>query len=68
MGIVYRSRNLARDVSRCKGTNCNTKRSCARFKQLERDKDLDYNPWEWVPVTDTLKHSDECHLRIEEVD
>lgn len=66
MTVVYKSRSLGRDVSRCKGTNCNTSSTCARYVQLTRDKDMDYNPWDWVPVGDFLRHTDECTLRIEE--
>ena len=66
MAVVYKSRSLAKDVSRCKGSNCYQKNTCARHVQLIRDKDMDYNPWDWVPVGDFLRHTDECTLRIEE--
>jgi hypothetical protein len=67
MGMVYRIRSLPRDVSRCKGTNCGKRYSCARYQQLERDKDsMEENHWGWTPVMDVLVNTDECTVRIEE--
>lgn len=67
MGVVYRVRSLAKDVSRCRGTNCGKKHSCARHQQLERDKEsTESNYWGWTPIMDVLANTDECTVRIEE--
>jgi len=67
MAVVYRSRSLAKDVSRCIGTNCKTKRRCARYKQMERDREVPpESTWGWVPVLDALANGEECVIRIEE--
>ena len=67
MASVYKVRSLARDVSRCNGSNCKQRSSCARFKQIERDKERpDINHWGWTPYVDVLANTDECTIRIEE--
>lgn len=67
MAVVYRVRSLSKDVSRCRGTNCLKKTTCARFNQLERDKEsTEENYWGWTPVMDILANADECTVRIQE--
>jgi hypothetical protein len=59
---TYKFRSLPYDVARCYGTNCRVKESCARFLQIQLDKDHgDRN--NWVVYTDSPRSGDECEIR-----
>lgn len=62
---MRRFASLPFDVARCVGTNCTKKESCARHKQLARDKDRGNNR---VVMTDALRNGGDCEIRIEELD
>ena len=58
--------SLPYDVARCIGTNCTKRETCARHRQIGRDAK---NPDIFrVVMTDAARHSDECTIRIEELD
>ena len=63
---MRRFASLPFDVARCVGTNCGKKESCARHRQIGRDR---VNPnCVRVVMTDALRGGGECSIRIEEVD
>lgn len=64
---MRRFASLPLDVARCIGTNCTKKGSCARHKQLARDKDRG-SSYNRVVMTDALRDGGDCAIRIEELD
>lgn len=67
---MRRFASLPFDVARCIGSNCTTKESCARHKQIARDNENPtlQSPYCRVVMTDALRNGGECEIRIEELD
>ena len=57
-------RMLPRGVARCYGTNCKQKLSCARYKQIDLDKQYGIVDNWAVVITDSSRSGDECKIKI----
>lgn len=64
--ILVKSRGLTNDISRCHGTNCNRKTTCARNAQLNRDKQDSglQTSSRWISYIDPLRFGGECDSYI----
>lgn len=57
---------LSYDTTRCMGANCQSKITCARFTQIEKDKgDKRAIRLSYI-ASGVDKETDECSIRIEE--
>jgi len=67
---MRRFASLPFDVARCVGTNCTLRKSCARHKQIDRDRQnaSPKNDHSRVVMTDALLNGGPCEIRIEELD
>ena len=59
---TYKFRSLPYDVARCYGTNCRLRDTCARFLQIDLDRQQP-NDNIWVVYTDSPRSGDACEIR-----
>ena len=56
---------LPYDYTRCYGAGCMTREGCARFKQVEKDKEVD-TPFMGSYTTTLIdRETDKCTMRME---
>ena len=61
---VYKFRSLPYDVALCLGTNCTLRGTCARFLQIDQDRQREDKSF-WIVYTDSPRTGDDCTIRWE---